>query len=107
MIMQARMARQGILFPEFYTSAAICSPSRASLLTGRLPLRNGFYQNTYTGRNAYTPQQIIGGIPENEVLVSELLVNNGYRTKLVGKWHLGHRPQYHPLKHGFQVRSSI
>ena len=115
-----RMARQGILFPEFYTSAAICSPSRASLLTGRLPLRNGFYQNTYSGRNAYTPQQIVGGIPDEELLVSELLLryspscltlknlrvtfcSKGYRTKLVGKWHLGHQPRYHPLKHGFQV----
>jgi hypothetical protein len=51
-----RMAAGGLLHTDFYASAAICSPSRASLLTGRLPLRTGFYQNTYPGRNAYTPQ---------------------------------------------------
>jgi N-acetylgalactosamine-6-sulfatase len=51
-----KMAAGGLLHTAFYSSAAICSPSRASLLTGRLPLRTGFYQNTYPGRNAYTPQ---------------------------------------------------
>ena len=59
-----RMAEEGLLFTQFYTSAAICSPSRASLLTGRLPLRTGFYQNTFPGRNAYTPQEILAGIPD-------------------------------------------
>ena len=98
-----RMASEGILFTEFYTSAAICSPSRASLLTGRLPLRNGFYQNTYPGRNAYTPQEITGGIQEEEVLIPEILSKVGYRSKIVGKWHLGHQEQFLPLNHGFQV----
>ena len=97
------MSSEGILFPQFYTSAAICSPSRASLLTGRLPLRNGFYQTSYPGRNAYTPQEIVGGIKEQEILIPEILATVGYRSKLVGKWHLGHRPQYLPLNHGFQV----
>ena len=45
-----RMAAEGVLLTSFYTAAPICSPSRASLLTGRLPLRNGFYQTTYPGR---------------------------------------------------------
>ena len=98
-----RMASEGILFTEFYTSAAICSPSRASLLTGRLPLRNGFYQSTYPGRNAYTPQDITGGIQEEEVLIPEVLAKGGYRSKIVGKWHLGHQEQFLPLNHGFQV----
>ena len=103
-----RMAKEGLMFPQFYTSAAICSPSRASLLTGqelwiyhcyqhlkfisvcfhyfthlyisgRLPLRTGFYQNTYPGRNAYTPQQIMGGIPDSELLIPEVLATVGYR----------------------------
>ena len=98
-----RMAQEGLLFPQFYTSAAICSPSRASLLTGRLPLRTGFHQNTFPGRNAYTPQEIVGGIQDSEVLLPELLATVGYRSKIVGKWHLGHRPQFLPLQHGFQV----
>ena len=98
-----KMASEGILFTEFYTSAAICSPSCATLLTGRLPLRNGFYQSTYPGRNAYTPQDIMGGIQDQELLIPELLGKVGYRSKLVGKWHLGHQEQFLPLKHGFQV----
>ena len=92
------MASEGLMFPQFYTSAAICSPSRASLLTGqrfdfamlfiltymiagRLPLRTGFYQNTYPGRNAYTPQQIMGGIPNAELLIPEVLATVGYRLE--------------------------
>ncbi len=86
---------------NFYSAAAICSPSRAALLTGRLPVRTGFYSNNSFGRNAYTPQEIMGGISGDEVLLPEILKKAGYRTKLVGKWHLGHRPQFHPLKHGF------
>ena len=68
-----------------------------------MPLKNGFYQTTYPGRNAYTPQEMVGGIPDTELLLPEVLATAGYRTKLVGKWHLGHREQFLPLKHGFQV----
>lgn len=64
---------------------------------------------------AYTPQDIVGGIPDSEILYPKLLQEKGYATMLVGKWygyhlcsllcslyrHLGHQPQYHPLKHGF------
>ena len=52
-------------------------------------------------RNGYTPQNIVGGIADEEILLSELLQKSGYRTGLVGKWHLGHREQYLPRKHGF------
>ncbi|XP_044126079.1 N-acetylgalactosamine-6-sulfatase [Bufo gargarizans] len=96
-----RMASEGILFPDFYTANPLCSPSRASLLTGRLPIRNGFYTTNDHARNAYTPQEILGGIPDSEVLLPELLKKAGYINKIVGKWHLGHRGKYHPLSHGF------
>uniref|UniRef100_G1U304 Galactosamine (N-acetyl)-6-sulfatase n=1 Tax=Oryctolagus cuniculus TaxID=9986 RepID=G1U304_RABIT len=76
-------------------------PARAALLTGRLPIRNGFYTTNAHARNAYTPQEIVGGIPDSELLLPELLREAGYVSKIVGKWHLGHRPQFHPLKHGF------
>jgi len=54
-------------------------------------------------RTAYTPQEIVGGIT-NEVLISEVLRQSGskYDTMLIGKWHLGHRPAYLPLEHGFK-----
>ncbi|XP_026634532.1 N-acetylgalactosamine-6-sulfatase isoform X2 [Microtus ochrogaster] len=96
-----RMAIEGMLFPNFYSANPLCSPSRAALLTGRLPIRNGFYTSNAHARNAYTPQEIMGGIPDSELLLPELLKKAGYTNKIVGKWHLGHRPQFHPLKHGF------
>nr|KAF6318471.1 galactosamine (N-acetyl)-6-sulfatase [Pipistrellus kuhlii] len=96
-----RMAAEGMLFSNFYTANPLCSPSRAALLTGRLPIRNGFYTTNAQARNAYTPQEIVGGIPDTELLLPELLKGAGYVSKIVGKWHLGHRPRFHPLKHGF------
>ncbi|XP_069408750.1 N-acetylgalactosamine-6-sulfatase isoform X4 [Ovis canadensis] len=96
-----QMATEGMLFPNFYTANPLCSPSRAALLTGRLPIRSGFYTTNGHARNAYTPQEIVGGIPDSELLLPALLKGAGYASKIVGKWHLGHRPQFHPLKHGF------
>uniref|UniRef100_A0A667HLK4 N-acetylgalactosamine-6-sulfatase n=1 Tax=Lynx canadensis TaxID=61383 RepID=A0A667HLK4_LYNCA len=96
-----RMAAEGTIFPNFYSANPLCSPSRAALLTGRLPIRSGFYTTNGRARNAYTPQEIVGGIPDDELLLPELLKGAGYVSKIVGKWHLGHRPQFHPLKHGF------
>ncbi|KAL5022855.1 hypothetical protein ScPMuIL_002010 [Solemya velum] len=96
-----RMATDGMLFPDFYSANPICSPSRASLMSGRLPIRNGFYTTNVHAHDAYTPQNIVGGIPENETLIPELLKEVGYKSKIIGKWHLGQQPQFHPLKHGF------
>ena len=71
------------------------------MLTGRLPIRNGFYTDNMKMRNAYTPQNIAGGIKDSEKLMSESLKEAGYATGLVGKWHLGHQEKYLPLNHGF------
>uniref|UniRef100_A0A3Q3WXN0 N-acetylgalactosamine-6-sulfatase n=1 Tax=Mola mola TaxID=94237 RepID=A0A3Q3WXN0_MOLML len=95
------MAAQGMLLPNFYTANPLCSPSRAALLTGRLPVRNGFYTTNGHARNAYTPQEIVGGISKDEILLPQMLRKKGYVSKIVGKWHLGHRPKYLPLENGF------
>ena len=50
---------------------------------------------------------MMGGIPDEEILLSEILKKAGYHTKLIGKWHLGHRPQFHPLKVGFLFRIGL
>ncbi|KAJ8303127.1 hypothetical protein KUTeg_019523 [Tegillarca granosa] len=81
-----QMAAEGMLFPDFYSANPLCSPSRAALLSGRLPIRNGFYTTNAHARNAYTPQDIVGGIPDSEILLSELLQKAGYRNKIIGKW---------------------
>lgn len=67
------MAREGMLLTDFYAASPLCSPSRASLLTGRLPVRNGFYTSNVKARNSYVPQEMVGGISTSEILISELL----------------------------------
>eukprot|EP00117_Sycon_ciliatum_P048168 scpid105146/ scgid34325/ N-acetylgalactosamine-6-sulfatase; Chondroitinsulfatase; Galactose-6-sulfate sulfatase; N-acetylgalactosamine-6-sulfate sulfatase len=96
-----KMAADGMTFPDFYSANPLCSPSRAALLSGRLPIRNGFYTTNAHARNAYTPQVIAGGIADEEILFPELLQKAGYKNKIIGKWHLGQQPQYLPHKHGF------
>lgn len=68
-----RMAQEGMLFTDFYAGNPLCSPSRAALLTGRLPIRNGFYTTNAKARNSYVPQNMVGGISADEILLPEIL----------------------------------
>ncbi|MDX2179819.1 MAG: sulfatase [Bryobacteraceae bacterium] len=88
-----KMAAEGMRFTQFYSASPYCSPSRAALLTGRLPIRSGM--------NVVLFPDSTGGIQDSEVTTAEMLKQRGYATACVGKWHLGHLPQYSPLKHGF------
>lgn len=92
-----RMAAEGMRWLQFYSAAPVCTPSRAALMTGRLPLRNGLCSNK---RRVLFPDSK-GGIPASEVTIAEMLREAGYRTGCVGKWHLGHLPEYLPTEHGF------
>lgn len=92
-----RMAAEGQRWTNFYTAANVCTPSRAGLLTGRLPVRNGMCSNT---RRVLFPDSD-GGLPATENTIAELLKSSGYRTAAIGKWHLGHLPQYLPTSQGF------
>ena len=87
-----RMAAEGAKFTQYY-AWCYCSPSRAALLTGRLPVRSGL--NRVLGPHS------AGGIPDAEVTLAEALKQRGYATLCVGKWHLGHLPRYLPTRHGF------
>ncbi len=92
-----RMAREGMRFTDFHTSGAVCSPTRAGLLTGRYHQRAGIHR-AFLGRFERDRHH---GLDPRETTFAELLRDAGYRTGLIGKWHLGFRPEFHPLGHGF------
>jgi arylsulfatase A-like enzyme len=92
-----RMAAEGQRWSSFYVSSPICSPSRGSMLTGRVETRTGLYGV----RNPVSIENDPFGFPERETTVATVLRNAGYRTALFGKWHLGDAPRAYPTRHGF------
>ena len=84
------LADRGVRFTQFYVGSAICSPSRAALLTGRYPQRAQLPRNSE-----------FDGMPSAQLTLAELFKEAGYRTGLVGKWHLGETPETDPLGQGF------
>jgi uncharacterized sulfatase len=118
-----RLAGEGVLFTDFYASNALCTPSRAGLLTGRYPQRTGLdwilrpepsFKSTLVtklgqglGRLGVTDvgqNPPLDGLPHDEITIAEALREGGYRTGMVGKWHLGdftRFPEYLPSNHGF------
>lgn len=88
-----KLARDGIYFSQFYTPQAVCTASRAGLLTGCYPNRLGF-----SGALDHTAKT---GLNTEEETIAELLKAEGYSTAAYGKWHLGHLPDFLPTKHGF------
>ncbi|XP_069604789.1 arylsulfatase G isoform X2 [Ranitomeya imitator] len=94
-----KMALEGLRLTDFHSAASTCSPSRASLLTGRLGIRNGVTHNFATTS--------VGGLPINETTLAEALKPCGYMTGLIGKWHLGHHGSFHPNRRGFDYYYGI
>lgn len=90
------LARDGARFTQAYATAAVCSPSRAGLMTGRYQQRFG---HEYQIRSGPAARQ--KGIATDEPTLGRRLQSAGYRTGLVGKWHLGADPERHPLRMGF------
>jgi arylsulfatase A-like enzyme len=95
-----RMAAEGQRWTSFYSAASVCTPSRAGLLTARLPVRSGMTSDSPTVRRVLFPDSA-GGLPASEITIAEALKPRGYATAAIGKWHLGHLPQYLPMRHGF------
>ena len=98
-----RMAAEGMRFTQFYSAACVCTPSRAALLTGRLPVRTGMCSDK---RRVLFPDSG-GGLPAEEITLAEALKDQGYATACVGKWHLGHLPQFLPTSNGFDYYFGI
>ncbi len=91
-----RLAQTGVIFSNGYVAHPVCSPSRAALMTGRYPARFGMELNL-----SYAPFDEHHGLPLQERTVAGYLREAGYRTAMVGKWHLGAAPAFHPLNRGF------
>ena len=87
------MALDGAKLTSYYSPQAVCSASRAAILTGA-------YSNRIGINGAFGPKSP-KGINKNELLISEMLKDNGYSTGIFGKWHLGSADQFNPTKHGF------
>ena len=88
-----RMAAEGVRLTEFYSAAPACTPARAALLTGRYPIRSGLVR-------VLVPKEK-WGIPASEITLAEALREQGYATACIGKWHLGGRRPFRPLRNGF------
>jgi arylsulfatase A len=88
-----QMANDGMRFTDFYSASAVCSPSRAALLTGCYPPRVGVPVVLWPASET--------GLSNTEVTIADMLKQKGYATQCIGKWHLGDRPEYLPNKQGF------
>jgi arylsulfatase len=87
------MASEGVRFTQFYSANPVCSPSRAALMTGRYPTRVGVPRVLFPYDKT--------GLPDSETTIAQMLKPRGYKTMCVGKWHLGHLPEFLPTRRGF------
>ena len=98
-----KMAYEGQKWTQFYSAASVCTPSRAALLTGRLPVRSGMASS----KNPVLFPNSLSGLPATELTLAEKLKEKNYKTAIVGKWHLGHTKNYLPNNHGFDYYYGI
>jgi arylsulfatase A len=102
-----RLAAGGMRFTDFHSNGALCSPTRAALLTGRYQQRCIHVADEEISpvfreqRKENTAQRWAWGISKSEITLPAVLRQAGYRTALIGKWHLGYDRKFHPMEYGF------
>ncbi|MHB8995998.1 MAG: sulfatase family protein [Armatimonadota bacterium] len=96
-----RLAAEGVRFTSFYSTSGVCTPSRASMMTGCYPRRVGLHESG-EGLAVLRPLDHAGLHPD-EITVAKLLQNEGYATACIGKWHLGDQDPFLPTSHGFDT----
>ena len=95
------LARSGVFCRQGYVASSVCSPSRAGLLTGRDPRRFGYEGNLNRDDKFYATRPELLGLPPGELTLGDHLRSAGYATALIGKWHQGIGPGFHPNERGF------
>lgn len=98
-----RLASEGVRFTQGYSAAPVCTPTRCAFVTGRYPARTAVgLEEPLAWKRQLVEQKRDPGLPPEHPTVASLLKAVGYRTALVGKWHLGYLPTYSPVKSGFE-----
>lgn len=95
-----KLAAEGMRFTNAYAASPVCSPTRASIMTGKYPARLGITQ--WIGAPD-KPVKYVHNMPTEELTIAEALKQAGYTTAFIGKWHLGEQEKYYPEKQGFDV----
>lgn len=90
------IAKNGVKFTRGYVTYPVCGPSRAGFLTGRYQGRFGFSDNP-----SINPNDPSAGLPVEEETIAEVLKKSNYNNAVIGKWHMGTHPRFHPLERGF------
>jgi arylsulfatase A-like enzyme len=98
-----RLASEGVRFTQAYSASPVCTPTRCAFVTGRYPARTPVgLEEPLAWKRQLAEQKRDPGLPPEHPTVASLLKSAGYRTALVGKWHLGYLPTYSPVKSGFE-----
>ncbi len=108
-----KLSRESIIFTEGYATGQVCSPSRASIMTGKFTARHGItdwigaatgekWANYKKNTTKLLPPDYVRGLPKQDITIAEAMKSSGYKTFFTGKWHLGDKGSY-PEDHGFEI----
>ncbi len=106
------LAKEGMVFTQGYAASRVCSPSRASIMTGKFTARHGITDwigaasgtawRSHNRHDKLLPADYVHSLPANDVTIAEAMKKEGYKTFFAGKWHLGSEGSY-PEDHGFET----